>query len=147
GHLARPARAHRQEHPQNHPSTTPATRRDDQCRRTRTHCQHPARRRSQRNPQTARKPRALKWHESGQRNPVYKMCLWLAVSTSGFYDWLSRRQSPTAARRQALAARVRHFFEASDGTYGYRRIHADLADEGTECSAELVRQIMRDEAL
>ncbi|MCW2798496.1 MAG: integrase [Nocardioides sp.] len=29
------------------------------------------------------------------------------------------------------------------GTYGYRRIHADLAAEQTECSPGLVRQIMR----
>ena len=41
---------------------------------------------------------------------------------------------------------MKHFFAASDGTYGYRRIHADLADEHTECSPELVRQIMRDGA-
>ncbi len=80
-------------------------------------------------------------------NPVTKMCRWLGVSTSGFYHWLTRPQSATAARRQALTARVRHFFEDSDGTYGYRRIHADLADEGTECSPELVRQIMRQEDL
>jgi putative transposase len=80
-------------------------------------------------------------------NPVWKMCLWLAVSTSGFYDWLQRPQSATAARRDALTARVRHFFTASDGTYGYRRIHADLADEGTRCSPELVRQILRQEGL
>ncbi len=38
-------------------------------------------------------------------------------------------------------------FEASDGTYGYRRIHADLVDEGRESSPELVRHIMRDEGL
>lgn len=82
-----------------------------------------------------------------ESTPVIKMCAWSAVSTSGFYDWLSRPTSATAARRQALTARVRHFFTASDGTYGYRRIHADLADEGTECSPELVRQIMRDEGL
>jgi len=73
------------------------------------------------------------------------MCLWLAVSTSGFYDWLQRPQSATAARREALTARVWHFFTASDGTYGYRRIHADLVDEGTQCSPGLVRQIMRTE--
>jgi hypothetical protein len=42
---------------------------------------------------------------------------------------------------------VKHFFTASDGTYGYRRVHADLADEGTGCSPELVRQIMRAEGL
>ena len=82
-----------------------------------------------------------------ESNPVYKMCAWLAVSTSGFYHWLSRPTSATAARRQALTARVRRFFQASDGTYGYRRIHADLVDEGTECSPELVRQIMRAEGL
>lgn len=86
-------------------------------------------------------------NDPSETNPVWKMCLWLAVSTSGFYDWLKRPQSATAARRQALAARVRHFFDESDGTYGYRRIHADLAAEGTECSPELVRQIMRDEDL
>ena len=86
-------------------------------------------------------------NEQGNTHPVWKMCLWLAVSTSGFYDWVKRPQSATAARREALTARVRHFFTDSDGTYGYRRIHADLLDEGTECSPELVRQIMRSEGL
>lgn len=82
-----------------------------------------------------------------ETNPVWKMCLWLMVSTSGFYDWVKRPQSATAARRQGLARRIRNFFEESDGTYGYRRIHADLAAEGIECSPELVRQIMRQEEL
>ena len=86
-------------------------------------------------------------NDPAQTNPVTKMCVWLMVSTSGFYHWLSRPQSATAARRDALAARIRHFFTASDGTYGYRRIHADLAAENIECSPELVRQIMRQEAL
>lgn len=86
-------------------------------------------------------------NEQGNTHPVWKMCLWLTVSTSGFYNWLKRPQSATAARREALAARVRYFFEESDGTYGYRRIHADLAAEQTECSPELVRQIMRAEGL
>lgn len=82
-----------------------------------------------------------------ESNPVTKMCAWLAVSTSGFYHWLSRPTSATAARRQALTAQVHHFFTASDGTYGYRRVHADLVEDDTECSPELVRQIMRTERL
>jgi putative transposase len=86
-------------------------------------------------------------NDPAEMNPVTKMCRWLAVSRSGFYHWRSRPQSATAARRAALAARVRWFFTESDGTYGYRRIHADLAAEGTECSPELVRQIMRQEQL
>jgi len=80
-------------------------------------------------------------------NAVWKMCRWLEVSTSGFYHWVTRPQSATAGRRGALTARIRHFFTASDDTYGYRRIHADLADEGTQCSPELVRQIMRQKGL
>lgn len=86
-------------------------------------------------------------NDPSQNNPVTKMCAWLSVSTSGFYHWLARPESATAARRAALTGRVLHFFTASDGTYGYRRIHADLAAEHTECSPELVRQIMRDEGL
>ena len=76
-------------------------------------------------------------------NSVVRMCRWLTVSTSGFYHWASRPQSATFARRQALIGRIQHFFEESEGTYGYRRIHADLVEENTECSPELVRQIMR----
>lgn len=86
-------------------------------------------------------------NDPAESDPVWKMCRWLEVSTSGFYHWLCRPQSATAARRQVLTERVRHFFAASDGTYGYRRIHADLAAEDTECSPELVRQIMREQGL
>ena len=74
--------------------------------------------------------------------PTSKMCLWLEVSTAGFYDWRSRPQSATAARREVLCERIRHFFDASDGTYGYRRVHADLVEDGTPCSPELVRSLM-----
>lgn len=86
-------------------------------------------------------------NESENPDPVTKMCRWLEVSTSGYYHWLARPQSATAARREALTQRIRHFFEASHGTYGYRRIHVDLDEENTECSPELVRQIMRHEGL
>ena len=85
--------------------------------------------------------------EPTNRNPVVKMCRWLDVSTSGFYHWRTRPQSATAARRETLLARIRHYFEESEGTYGYRRIHADLTAEQTQCSPELVRQLMRQEGL
>jgi len=75
------------------------------------------------------------------------MCRWLDVSTSGFCHWRSRPQSATVAPRAVLTARVQYFFTASDGTYGYRRIHADLVGDNVECSPELVRHVMRDERL
>ena len=34
---------------------------------------------------------------------------------------------------------ITHSFEESNGTYGYRRVHADLAEWGVPCGPELVR--------
>lgn len=72
------------------------------------------------------------------------MCLWAKVSRSGYYEWRDRAPSATAARRQQLAALVQWSFTDSDGTYGYRRIHADLARLGHLADADTVRSIMRD---
>ena len=76
--------------------------------------------------------------------PVVLMCVWAGVSKSGFYDWLSRPASATAARRRELEVIIRSIFEASDATYGYRRVHAQLRAGRVQCSPELVRAVMRD---
>jgi len=75
---------------------------------------------------------------------VVSMCSWLRVSRSGFYEWRGRPESATAQRREALKRAVTVSFEESDGTYGYRRIHADLAAQGIAGGLELVRSIMRE---
>lgn len=53
------------------------------------------------------------------------MCHWAEVSVSGFYSW--RR---AVAKQKVIDAsfdvHVRRVFEASNGTYGYRRVHAQL---------------------
>src|SRR3954447_10157279 len=76
--------------------------------------------------------------------PVKKMCAWLSVSSSGFFDWQKRPQSATTARRERLALLIAAEFADSDETYGYRRIHARLARSGVHCGPELVRDIMRE---
>lgn len=76
--------------------------------------------------------------------PVKKMCQWLDVSSSAFFDWRRRPQSATAARRERLKLLIAHEFAASDETYGYRRIHAVLQRSHVPCSAELVRALMRE---
>jgi putative transposase len=53
--------------------------------------------------------------------PIVKMCVWLEVSTSGYYEWRDRPAPATVQRRQRLAALVQAIFEQSDSTYGYRR--------------------------
>ena len=74
---------------------------------------------------------------------IVKMCDWMEVSTSGFYEWLSRPASATAKRRDYLKLLIGKAFTDSDGTYGYRRLHAQLARWGEHCTPELVRALMR----
>ena len=74
---------------------------------------------------------------------IVKMCKWLEVSRSGFYEWRSAPESATAKRRAELALIVRRSFDDSDGTYGYRRVHTDLVAWGVPAGPELVRSIMR----
>ena len=72
------------------------------------------------------------------------MCRWLEVSKSGFYEWRGRAESAAARRRADLAALISHVFEDSDGTYGYRRIAAQLARSGIAAGPGLVRRLMRE---
>jgi putative transposase len=75
---------------------------------------------------------------------ITKMCGWLEVSRSGFYEWRDRPLSATARRCEELKLVIVKSFDESDGTYGYRRVHADLAAWGVPCGPELVRDLMRE---
>lgn len=75
---------------------------------------------------------------------VVSMCRWAKVSRSGYYAWRDRAPSATARRREVLAAEIRFCFDDSDGTYGYRRVHAQLARQGTSADPETVRTVMRE---
>ena len=75
---------------------------------------------------------------------IVKMCIWMEVSRSGFYEWRSAPESATARRRGELALYVKKSFEDSDDTYGYRRVHADLVAWGVPAGPELVRSLMRE---
>ena len=75
---------------------------------------------------------------------VVMMCRWMEVSRSGFYEWRSAPESATVKRRGVIALVVQKSFDGSDGTYGYRRVRADLAAWGVPAGPELVRSIMRE---
>ena len=75
---------------------------------------------------------------------IAQMTGWLGVSKSGYYEWLGRAPSPTAARREEFKLKVKALFDEFDGTYGYRRIHAELARGGEHVGPELVRKLMRE---
>jgi hypothetical protein len=78
---------------------------------------------------------------------ISRMCAWLEVSKSGFYEWRSRPESATAKRRKELKLLIQKAFDDSDGTYGYRRIWSQLARWGVPAGLELVRALMRERGL
>jgi putative transposase len=84
-------------------------------------------------------------NEDGRpRYRISLMCEWLEVSPSGYYEWLSRPVSATVERREWLKLLIVKIFEESDGTYGYRRVHAEMVRCGEQASPELVRRLMRE---
>lgn len=76
--------------------------------------------------------------------PMTKMFSWAQVSSSGFYEWRNRPASATAKRREQLKTIIAAIFADSDGTYGYRRIHAVLSRSEIPAGLELVRALMRE---
>jgi putative transposase len=80
----------------------------------------------------------------GPAPTIIQMCGWLGVSRSGFYEWRSRPTSATAERRELLKIMIKALFDFFDGTYGYRRIHAELLRGGEQVGEELVRRLMRE---
>ena len=76
--------------------------------------------------------------------PVSKMCGWLSVSRSGYYEWASREDSAAEKRRGFLRLLITRAFEDSHGTYGHRRVWAQLARWGVQAGLELVRRLMRE---
>lgn len=75
---------------------------------------------------------------------VLQMCVWLGVSRSGFYEWRSRPESAAARRREELRLLIKKAFDDSDGTYGHRRVWAQLSRWGVRAGLELVRALMRE---
>jgi putative transposase len=83
-------------------------------------------------------------YAAGCAPTIERMCGWLLVSKSGYYDWLNRPPSATTQRRELLKIKIQALFDASDGTYGYRRLHQQLVRGGERVGPELVRQLMRE---
>ena len=79
-----------------------------------------------------------------RRYSIKQMCRWLKVSTSGYFEWMSRPMSATARRRERLKPLIVKAFTDSDGRYGYRRVHEQLSRWGQHCHHEVVRDLMRE---
>lgn len=71
--------------------------------------------------------------------PVKTCCRILEVSSPGYYRYLNRPMSPTQMRPKWLTRLIREIHLASRGTYGSRRVHAELTmGMGVQVSERLV---------
>jgi len=71
------------------------------------------------------------------------MCRLLAVSRSGYYNWLQRPLSDRAIEDLRLLDLIRASYAASSGVYGSPRVFLDLREAGERCSENRVAKIMR----
>ncbi|TYK53046.1 IS3 family transposase [Actinomadura decatromicini] len=58
--------------------------------------------------------------------PIKVCCRGLGVSESGFHMWRERPPSPRAIRHAWLTEQIRRVHADSRGTYGGKRVHAEL---------------------
>jgi putative transposase len=70
------------------------------------------------------------------------MCRLLAVSRSGYYEWLNRPPCAQAEADQALQEKITRYFAQGRGTYGTRRIKHLLAQEGLQVSRRRIGRVL-----
>jgi len=84
-----------------------------------------------------------------QQFRVREQCKALDVSSSGFYAWRERRETP-GKRQQAdrvMGERISTLFAHSRQTYGSPRIHASLQSQGVACARKRVARLMCEQGL
>lgn len=72
------------------------------------------------------------------------MCRALGVNRTSFHDWSRRAPSDRTLSDAWLTEKIKEIHAASEGTYGVRRIHAELRIEhGTRVGRKRVERLMR----
>jgi putative transposase len=75
------------------------------------------------------------------------MCRMLDVSRSGFHAWQRRAPSDRALADGWLVEQVARVHRQSRGTYGARRVHASLRQQGIRVGRKRVERLMRAQRL
>ena len=73
-------------------------------------------------------------------HPLRELLDYLGLARSSYF--YHRKVASLPDKYHGLKHRINKLFEESSGRYGYRRIHALLAREGTRVSEKVVRRIM-----
>jgi putative transposase len=71
------------------------------------------------------------------------MCEVLGVRRSGYYAWSTREPGGRQQRREKLIGQIKAAHEQSYGTYGSRRVHAELKDREVDVCVNTVAKLMK----
>ena len=72
---------------------------------------------------------------------ISEMCRFFKVSRSGYYDYVKRMDIP--AKDLPLAEKIKECQEKCGKTYGYRRVHIWLHNEGIDIDPKTVLRVMQ----
>jgi len=76
--------------------------------------------------------------------PVSRLCEFLEVSQSGYYDWQKRDPSQRAGEDAELKAIIVDIWEASHRIYGLPRIHDALRERGIQIGKQRLARLMHE---
>lgn len=79
--------------------------------------------------------------------PVVKIARCLHVSTRSYYDFMNKKYTARATKKESAKQEIKRSFDDSRRTYGATRIKADLAAEGIRLSEPTVTCYMREMGL
>ena len=82
-------------------------------------------------------------HRHRKEHAVVRLCEALAVSSSGYYDWVRRPESERSVENRRLTEKIQQSHQRSRGIYGAPKIHEDLRAEGEACSVKRVARLMQ----
>jgi len=74
--------------------------------------------------------------------PISLLCRVLGVSRSGFHAWERRLPSDRALSDAWLTEKIKEIHEQSRGTYGARRVHLKLREQGIRVGKKRVERLM-----
>ena len=88
-------------------------------------------------------------HKHHPQYSVADLCEALSVARGTFYNHIYRRVDPTkkANEQYLLMLKVQEIFDSSNQTYGVKRVHAALAQQGIHVSNKRLGKLMREMGL
>jgi putative transposase len=75
--------------------------------------------------------------------PVPRLCRVLEVSTSGYYAWMKRPDSPRQKEEKRLELEIIAAHKRTEETYGPERLQKDLADHDIQIGVHRIKRIRR----